>query len=237
MISRVDWQLGRILEQVEKNGETDNTVTLFFTDHGEYAGDFDLVEKWPSGLDNCLLQNPLIVAGPGIKSNSTAQTFTEMVDILPTILELAEIEIGHTQFGKSLVPVFKDPGHSIRDSAFSEGGFAISELDLLEEAGGEYAKKSELQHEDPELVGKAISLRTEQYTYVYRLYENDELYDRVTDPNETINLAQNPEHQKQLSTFKADVLDWLFTTADIIPWATDPRFPRIPQGQHEEFKA
>mgnify|MGYP003671904696 FL=1 len=237
MISRVDWQLGRILEQVEKNGETDNTVTLFFTDHGEYAGDFDLVEKWPSGLDNCLLQNPLIVAGPGIKSNSTAQTFTEMVDILPTILELAEIEIGHTQFGKSLVPVFKDPGHSIRDSAFSEGGFAISELDLLEEAGGEYAKKSELQHEDPELVGKAISLRTEQYTYVYRLYENDELYDRVTDPNETINLAQNPEHQKQLSAFKADVLEWLFTTADIIPWATDPRFPRIPQGQHEEFKA
>tara|TARA_R110002073_G_scaffold596_15_gene4777 strand:+ start:2253 stop:3713 length:1461 start_codon:yes stop_codon:yes gene_type:complete len=237
MISRVDWQLGRILEQVEKNGETDNTVTLFFTDHGEYAGDFDLVEKWPSGLDNCLLQNPLIVAGPGIKSNSTAQTFTEMVDILPTILELAEIEIGHTQFGKSLVPVFKDPGHSIRDSAFSEGGFAISELDLLEEAGGEYAKKSELQHEDPELVGKAISLRTEQYTYVYRLYENDELYDRVTDPNETINLAQNPERQKQLSAFKADVLEWLFTTADIIPWATDPRFPRIPQGQHEEFKA
>mgnify|MGYP003662725953 CR=1 FL=1 len=237
MISRVDWQLGRILEQVEKNGETDNTVTLFFTDHGEYAGDFDLVEKWPSGLDNCLLQNPLIVAGPGIKSNSTAQTFTEMVDILPTILELAEIEIGHTQFGKSLVPVFKDPGHSIRDSAFSEGGFAISELDLLEEASGEYAKKSELQHEDPELVGKAISLRTEQYTYVYRLYENDELYDRVTDPNETINLAQNPERQKQLSAFKADVLEWLFTTADIIPWATDPRFPRIPQGQHEEFKA
>jgi hypothetical protein len=37
---------------------------------GEYLGDFGLVEKWPSGLDDCLLRNPLIVAGPGIARNA-----------------------------------------------------------------------------------------------------------------------------------------------------------------------
>jgi arylsulfatase A-like enzyme len=237
MISRVDWQLGRIMKQLDLIGETNNTVTLFYTDHGEYAGDFGLVEKWPSGLDNCLLQNPLIAAGPGIQAGATATTFTEMVDILPTVLELAEIETQHTHFGKSLVPVFRDADVSVRDCAFSEGGFAITELDLLEQAGGEYAKKAGLQHDSPELVGKAVSIRTDQYTYVYRLYETDELYDRQTDPAETHNLINNLEHQSAIAELNARVLEWLFATADVIPWAADPRFPRTPQGQHETFKS
>jgi arylsulfatase A-like enzyme len=236
MISRVDWQLGRIMEQLDQVGETNKTVTLFFTDHGEYAGDFGLVEKWPSGLDNCLLQNPLIAAGPGIKEGATANTFTEMIDILPTVLELAEIDPGHTHFGKSLLPALRDPNAVIRDCAFSEGGFAITELDLLEQASGEYEKKAALQHDSPELVGKAISLRTEQYTYVYRLYEQDELYDRQLDPAETNNLIQDAAQQATLETLKSKVLEWLFTTADVIPWAADPRFPRTQQGQHETFR-
>lgn len=236
MISRVDSQLGRIVEQVDKIGATDNTITLFFTDHGEYAGDFGLVEKWPSGLDNCLLQNPLIVAGPGVQSGATAHTFTEMVDILPTVLELAEIECGHTHFGKSLVPALKDTTEEIRTCAYSEGGFAISEQDLLERSRGEYAGKAALQHDQPELVGKAISLRTKQFTYVYRLYEDDELYDREADPSETTNLAQEVKYRDQVEELKTDVLEWLLTTADVIPWAADPRFPKTPQGQHEVFK-
>lgn len=233
MISRVDWQLGRIMEQLDSIGELDNTIVLYFTDHGEYAGDFGLVEKWPSGLDRCLLQNPLIIAGPGVQSGATANSFTEMVDILPTILELADIPAQHTHFGKSLVPLLADPMATHRARAFSEGGFAISELDLLEQASGHYAKKAQLQHEQPEVVGKAVSMRTEDFTYVYRLYEADELYDRSADPNETNNIAA--DHEALVATFKADVLEWLFSTADVIPWAADPRFPKIPQGQHTRF--
>lgn len=233
MISRVDWQLGRIMAQLEAIGELENTVVLYFTDHGEYSGDFGLVEKWPSGLDLSLLHNPLIMAGPGIQSGVVAEGFTEMVDILPTILEMAEIKPQHTHFGKSLVPVLENPLASIRSKAFSEGGFAITELDLLEQATGEYAKKAGLQHERPEIVGKAVAMRTEDYTYVYRLYEDDELYDRANDPKELRNIAA--ERPELIGAFKAEVLDWLFSTADIIPWAADPRFPKIPQGQHSEF--
>lgn len=233
MISRVDWQLGRLIAQLEAVGEMDNTVILYFTDHGEYAGDFGLVEKWPSGLDNSLLQNPLIISGPGIQSNTTAHSFTEMVDILPTILELAEITPDHTHFGKSLVPVLKDASTPHRERAFSEGGFAITELDLLEQAQGEYAKKAELQSERPEVVGKAVAMRSESRTYVYRLYEPDELYDRQSDPNETQNIAD--QHPEIVNECKSEVLDWLFTTADVIPWAADPRFPKIPHGRHSDF--
>ena len=235
MISRVDDQLGRITAKLDQQNLNKNTLTYFFTDHGEYLGDFGLVEKWPSGLDRCLLQNPLIVAGPGVKEDATASSFVEMVDILPTILEQASIPSTHTHFGKSLVPALKDHRAVIRDAAFSEGGFTTSEISLFEAANGEYAKKGQLQHEKPELVGKAISLRNQDHTYVYRLYESDELYNRITDPDETNNIIDLPETAATVAALKEEVLDWLVATTDNIPWDPDPRFPKIEHGQHEKF--
>jgi arylsulfatase A-like enzyme len=235
MVSRVDDQLGRVIRCLEDQSEVNNTLVCYFTDHGEYLGDFGLVEKWPSGLDRCLVQNPLIMAGPGVSAGTTSDTWTEMVDLLPTLLEFAGIEASHSHFGKSLVPVLNNPSLLIRDRAYSEGGFTHSELNLLESARGEYAKKAQLQHEEPEIVGKAFSVRNDEFTYIYRLYEPDELYDRRSDPSEMFNLlVDQPDHPTAIQ-LKSDMMDWLVSTADEIPWEPDPRFPEIPQGQHQEF--
>jgi len=235
MISRVDDQLGRIVSTMDQHNLTKDTLTYFFTDHGEYLGDFGLVEKWPSGMDRSLLQNPLIVAGPGVKENVTASSFVEMVDILPTVLEQAEIPVTHTHFGKSFAPLLSDHKVILRDAAFSEGGFTIDEISLFEESGGQYAKKAQLQHDQPELVGKAIALRNSDYTYVYRLYEQDELYDRTKDPAETINIIDGASLGHIASEMKDAILNWLVATTDDIPWQPDPRFPKIKNGQHERF--
>ena len=235
MVSRVDSQFGRVMQALESIGGTDNTLVIYLTDHGEYLGDFGLIEKWPSGMDRCLLQNPLIMAGPGVKEGVTASTFTEMVDILPTLLDQAEIEVGHTHFGRSLTPALLNPRATVREQAFSEGGFSLDELGLLEISSGEYANKANLQHEHPELVGKTIALRDEQYTFVYRLYENNELYDRAIDPDETINRIDSRELQSVALDMQARVQDWLVQSADVIPWQADPRFPKIPHGRHDDF--
>ncbi|MEU6975713.1 MULTISPECIES: sulfatase-like hydrolase/transferase [unclassified Streptomyces] len=50
MVARLDDQLGRITRAVEAAGAADDTVTLFFADHGEYLGDYGLIEKWPSAM-------------------------------------------------------------------------------------------------------------------------------------------------------------------------------------------
>jgi len=235
MVSRVDSQFGRVMRALESIGELDNTLVIYLTDHGEYLGDFGLVEKWPSGMDRCLLQNPLIIAGPGVKEGVTAATFTEMVDILPTLLEQAEIEVGHTHFGRSLTPALLNPQAMVREQVFSEGGFSLDELGLLEISRGEYANKANLQHERPELVGKAIALRDQQYTFVYRLYEGNELYDRAVDPHETINKIDSKELQSVVRDMQTRVQDWLVQSADVIPWQADPRFPKIPHGKHDDF--
>jgi arylsulfatase A-like enzyme len=146
MVSRVDHQLGRVLDAVERSGSADRTYTFYFTDHGEYLGDYGLVEKWPSGLHECLLRNPLIVAGPSSRSGNVCNGLVEMVDLLPTLAELAEVEVRHTHFGRSLVPLLADGSLAHRDAAFSEGGFSLEEEPLLESSPFPYDKKSALQH-------------------------------------------------------------------------------------------
>ncbi len=223
MISRIDAQFGRLMAALEKSGHAEDTMTFFFTDHGEYAGDFDQVEKWTSGLDECLVRNPLIIGGPGVAQGGTAESMVEMVDLLPTLLDYAGIEAQHTHFGKSLRQVLADPSTHHRDFAFSEGGYARGEEDLVERASFPYDLKASLQQEDPTLAGKAISIRSKDWTYIYRLYESDEFYDRTHDPLEERNLVNDPNRQTTIREMKDEVLTWMVETADIIPWDTDPR--------------
>ncbi len=224
MVSRVDEQLGRVLGALDAAGVGDRTVTVFHTDHGEYLGDFGLVEKWPSGLDACLLRNPLVVAGPGVAEGGVHDGPVEMLDLPATLAELAGVELPHQHFSRSLVPVLADPTRPHRDRAFSEGGFRIDEAPLNEmPTHHPYLLKGTLQQEHPELVGRAIAMRTAEWTYVYRLYEGDELYDRRTDPDDTTNLASDPAHQATCRRLRDEVLAWLVATSDVLAPTRDPR--------------
>jgi len=225
MISRVDDQLGRVMHAVDEIGAAESTVTFFFTDHGEYLGDYGLVEKWMAGLDNCLVRNPLILHDPAGRSG-VADSFVELVDLTATMLDYAEAEPTWTHFGRSLRHVLDDPSAEHRAEAFSEGGFLVEEEPLLEAgATGHYDAKQALQHEDTTLTGRAISIRTDRWTYVERLYEGPELYDRVVDPNETTNLAGSAatETAGVETDLKNRLFRWLFETSDVIPWEQDPR--------------
>lgn len=193
MISRLDDQLGRVMRAVQTAGAAESTVTLFFADHGEYLGDFGLIEKWPSALHDCVTRDPLIISAPGLGKGQTSQAMVEMVDVLPTVLELAGVNAPHRHFGRSLVPLLRDPAASHREFAFTEGGFTVEEANRLEQPSFPYDLKGELQHADPTLVGKAIAVRDARWTYVWRLYEEPELYDRTTDPHERDNLMRPRE--------------------------------------------
>jgi arylsulfatase A-like enzyme len=222
MITRVDDQLGQVRAAVDRAGCTDRTVTFFFTDHGEYLGDFGLVEKWPSGVDDVLLRNPFVVHVPG-GSTGAAETFVEMIDLTATLEELAEIEpVPH--FGKSIVALLDDPANRHRDAAFSEGGFLLAEEPLLEDGDhGQYRHKQAIQHERTDLVGRVIAIRTDRWCYVERLYEGPELYDRTADPHETTNLAGRPEHAETQRALRDQTFRWLFETSDVVPVRKDPR--------------
>lgn len=230
MVSRTDDQLRRLVETVERIGQADRTGWVYFTDHGEYLGDYGLVEKWPSGLDPQLTANPLVIALPGFPEGNVATGAVEMIDLLPTLLELAGTEARHTHFGRSLVPLLRDGAAPHRDAAFCEGGFRVGDEHLLERSGWIYEPKGRLQHERTELVGLAACIRTDRWSFVHRLYEGDELYDRTADPAETTNLIGDTVHADTVADLRSSLADWYVETSDVIPWKPDPRDPETPQG-------
>jgi arylsulfatase A-like enzyme len=224
MVARVDDQLGRVLTALDRAGVGDRTLVAAWTDHGEYLGDYGLVEKWPSGLDDCLLRNPLVIAGPGVQEGVAHDGFVELVDLLPTLCEVAETEPQHVHFGRSLVPVLAGGTNPHRDAAFSEGGFRIDEADQNElTAKHPYDVKTSLLRDEPELVGRAVAIRTEQWTYVRRTCEPDELYDRAADPDEVENVIGRPELANVVDGLRTRMFDWLVETSDVIPLTRDAR--------------
>ncbi|CAG7564510.1 unnamed protein product [Fusarium equiseti] len=238
MITRLDDQFGRVLSKVDELGLWKDTVTMFFTDHGEYLGDHGLIEKWPSGLSETLVHEPLIIGGAGLPEGKRIDAMAEMVDLVPTMLEMSGIGESFAHNGLSWVPLLCKDTKEHKQYAFSEGGFLTSEEPILEQAPYPYDLKAGLQHEDTTLVGKAISLRDENWTFVYRLYEPAELYHRHNDRHELHNLAQDPQHKELADKYEKATLKWLLEGADVMPWTKDPRFPEVnlksPREQMEE---
>jgi arylsulfatase A-like enzyme len=228
MVSRVDAQFGRVLAALEESGAAVRTATVFFTDHGEYLGDYELVEKWPSGLHDCLVHVPLIISAPGCRRGESTDALVELVDVMPTLLELAGVPGGHTHFGRSLLPLLRGEADTHRDAAFSEGGFLVEEEPHFEPFHPPpYHVKTSLQHELPALVGKAVAIRTRRWTYVYRLYEQHELYDREADPGELVNLIGRPELAETERELRDRILEFMVSTGDVFPWNRDPRWPAV----------
>ncbi|KAL4893113.1 alkaline-phosphatase-like protein [Aspergillus ambiguus] len=226
MISRLDDQFGRVVNKLDKLHLWEDTVTMFFIGHGEYLGDHGLIEKWPSGLSETLLREPLIIGGAGLPKEKTITAMTEMVDLVPTMLELSGIGEHFPHNGKSWIPILVGSEKKHKDYAFSEGGFLGSEEPLLEQTPYPYDIKAALQHEDVKIVGKSISLRDESYTFIYRLYEPAELYHRISDPHEMYNLASESSYTLLVSKYQKEVIRWL-VQGDFLPWQKDDRFPEV----------
>lgn len=107
MISRLDDQLGSIVD-VMKSAEYgnlwDNTYTMTFTDHGEYLGDYGLIEKFPCGVEEVLCRDPMIITGPDLPKGQRSDVLCEMVDLCPTVLSLLGVVERYPHSGISLVP-------------------------------------------------------------------------------------------------------------------------------------
>jgi choline-sulfatase len=103
-VSYTDWVLGELMEAMERTGRDRDTALVVSSDHGDYAGDYGLIEKWPSGLESCLTHVPLIARVPGGKAGGDARDMVELYDIMATFLELGGTRATHTNFARSLLP-------------------------------------------------------------------------------------------------------------------------------------
>ncbi len=175
-ISLVDAQVGRLLDALDRLELADNTIVVFFSDHGYHLGAHGLWQK--SDLFEGSTRVPLIISVPGENAAKGERTrsLTELIDLYPTLSDLCGLPQAEHVKGKSLVPVLENPKRSLRDSAFS-----VTEARPVRRA------------DRSKFLGRTI--RTDRYRYT----EWDggdfgvELYDYERDPDEYTNLANDPE--------------------------------------------
>lgn len=112
-IENIDRQVGRVLGKLEAMGELDNTYVIFTADHGIAVGRHGLTGK--QNLYEHTWRVPFIVRGPGIKAASSASGYTYLLDVLPTLCDLADIDVPDVVEGKSFRSVLEGKQDRIRD--------------------------------------------------------------------------------------------------------------------------
>jgi arylsulfatase A-like enzyme len=160
--SFVDAQIGRLLDALEASGQADNTIVVVWGDHGWHLGEKAITGKntlWDRGT-----KVPLIFAGPGITAGQRCTQPAELLDIYPTLVELAGLPARTDLEGLSLMP-------QLRDAATRRERPAIT-------------SHNQGNH----------GVRSERWRYIRYADGSEELYDMQADPQEWHNLAGKPEH-------------------------------------------
>jgi choline-sulfatase len=232
MVSYADWVLGELMEAIEKNKRVNDTALFYFADHGDYAGDYGLVEKWPNAMHDALTHIPLIARIPGGQQGHVVNEIVELFDVMATCLDLTGIEARHTHFARSLVPQLKgQPGDPAR-AAFCEGGYNTNEpqcfepLDSFSSPDNIYYPKVALQNQQPDTVTRSSMIRTQHYKLVYRPDDQSEFYDLAKDPRELHNVYGQGSYRKAQSDLFVQLMNWYVRTSDVAAKKLDPRgFP------------
>lgn len=115
-VTFMDEQVGRIIDELEQLGLRESTAIVLLSDHGYHLGEHSFWLK--HNLHEEVTRIPLIVSVPGIKPGET-DSITELVDIYPTLAELAGLAVPEKVQGKSFVPVLKNPATTVKTGALS----------------------------------------------------------------------------------------------------------------------
>ncbi len=136
MIAEVDDHIGMLLDWLSETGQAERTLVIFTSDHGENLGDHYMLHKL--GWFDQSYNVPLIVRGPGVSADGRAvESFTEHVDVLPTICTLLGTDVPLQCDGRSLAPwLHGETPADWRTDAHFEFDFRDPDSALIEEAFG-----------------------------------------------------------------------------------------------------
>lgn len=203
-ISYTDAQVGRLLDALEREGLADNTVVVFWGDHGWQLGDHGLWHKHTNF--ELATHAPLLMSLPkqksaGIKCNAVV----EFVDVYPTLADVCGLSVPTGLDGVSLKPLLENPSSTLNKVAISQYP-----------RGGRQAGNRSLM---------GYSIRDQRWRLTLWVDRNHtetvatELYDELNDPNETVNLADKPEHKAVVAGLSKHL------PAQVAPVSTSSRPP------------
>lgn len=238
-IGRFDYYIGKVREELEKQGVLENTVIIVTADNGRPF------PRCKTRVYDSGMQTPFVVFWPkGIKDKGAhPEGLVSSLDIAPTILELAGVDSPKEYQGKSFTPMLKNPGAEIRKNVFSEHNwhdyqahermirtkdylYLVNALPNLTNCGPADSKTSPTQAALNHLrdMGKLTPAQADVFVIPR---PREELYDVTNDPEQLLNLVSVPKYRKKLEEMRALLLKWQSDTRDSLPGKFTPdRFDR-----------
>jgi iduronate 2-sulfatase len=225
--SFVDAQVGRVLAELDALGLRENTIVIFWGDHGWHLGEFGI---WGKATDHeVATRAPLLVSAPGRKARGLGSSaLVEFVDVYPTLCELAGLPVPGGLEGTSLVPLLDEPARPWKTAAFSQ--FPVPALrewaarplspamrktffgPLMDEVEARLRREHGARYDqgifEREIMG--YTMRTDRYRFTAWVDRRDptaepyalELYDHTVDPQETVNLARQPAQREVVAQLR-----------------------------------
>lgn len=179
-ITFMDGQVGRVLDALARLGLSDNTVVVFFSDHGYHLGEHGLWQK--QSLFEESARVPLIIAAPGAKDTGKgSRDIAELVDVYPTLADLCGLQAPNNLAGRSLRPALDDANANREKPAFTQ----------VWRGGNRQA-----------FAGRSIRTDRWRYSEWDDGKKGVELYDHQNDPHEYTNLASDPAHAQTVKELR-----------------------------------
>ena len=187
MISHMDMDIGRILETLDARGLSDNTIVVYTSDHGLGVGQHGLMGK--QNLYDHSMRIPLIMRGPGIPRGLTCGALLYLLDLYPTLLELARVPVPDDCDGHSLTALLKGVTYMHRRQIFSayQGVFGHPQSQPYQRS---------IKDERNKLIQTVVNGET---TW--------QLFDLGADPYEKTNLAHHPGYEQIVQRLKDSLRD------------------------------
>jgi len=187
MISHMDMDIGRILAALDARGLSEDTIVIYTSDHGLGVGQHGLMGK--QNLYDHSMRIPLIMRGPGIPRGLTCDALLYLLDLYPTLLELAGVDVPETCDGHSLAALLNGVTYKHRRQIFS-------------------AYQGVFGH--PQGQPWQRSIKDERNKLIQTVVEGEEtwqLFDLAADPYERVNLIDQPDYDKVTQRLRAGLRD------------------------------
>ena len=176
-VSYMDALIGELVESLETIGISDNTTIILWSDHGYFLGEHGFWTK--HSTFNEAVKIPFLISSPNHQKNVTTDSFTELVDVYPTLCEIANIEVPEYIDGVSLVPVLTDPSISIKTEVYTR-----------------YKQ------------GEAVIDKDYSYTEFYNgnTYIGNMLYDLNNDPKQNVDISGDTNNAALVKNYREKLL-------------------------------
>ncbi len=207
-VSQVDAAVGMLLDCLRERGLEEDTLVIYTSDHGDFAGEHGIIEKAPGIGADAITRIPSIWRWPKhFRAAHVCDQLVEAVDLAPTVLALAGLDPMETADGIDICALLDGGSEAVREVAVTENPWS-----------------------------KSIQTRRWRLVhYVSEMWPGQdvgELYDLDADPWEMQNLYDRPDHRETVTELRRRLLDWLITTTR--PVTFHPPIRKAPEaaGHH-----